>query len=72
MVHVPEAINVAVVPETVQTLAVVEAKVTPRPDVAVAKSASGAPTVCVPGFANAMVCASAFTVKLCGTIEAAA
>jgi hypothetical protein len=64
--------NVAVVPETMQTPVVVEVNVTPRPDVAVAESVSGVPTVCVPGFAKVMVCASAFTVKLCGTVEAAA
>jgi hypothetical protein len=55
-----------------QTPVVVEVNVTPRPDVAVAESVSGVPTVCVPGFAKVMVCASAFTVKLCGTVEAAA
>jgi hypothetical protein len=61
MVHVPEAINVAVVPETVQTLVVVEVKVTPRPDVVVAESVSGVPTVCVPGFAKVMVCVASVT-----------
>ena len=56
MVQVPEAMNVAVVPETVQTLVVIEVNPTARPDVAVAKSVSGVPTVCVPGLEKAMVC----------------
>ena len=72
MVHVPVARNVACVPETVQTLAVVEAKATVRLEVAVAESARGVPTVCAPGLLKVMVCASPFTVKLCGTIVAAA
>jgi len=36
MVHVPVATKVTALPETVQTVAVVEAKVTLKPDVAVA------------------------------------
>ena len=63
--------NVAVVPETVQMLVMVEVKLTPRPELAVAESVSGVPTVCVPGFAKVMVCASPFTVNVCGTIAAA-
>jgi hypothetical protein len=55
MVHVPTVTNVAVAPATVQTLAVVEAKLTARPEVAVAVSVSGVPTVCAPGLAKAMV-----------------
>ncbi len=50
MVQVPAAPNAAVVPETVQTLGVVEAKETARPELAVAESASGAPTVWVPDY----------------------
>ena len=42
MVHVPTATSVAVVPETVQTDVVVEAKVTVRPEDAVAVSVNGA------------------------------
>jgi hypothetical protein len=59
----------------VQTPVVVEAKLTARPEVAVAESVSGVPTVCAPGLAKVMVCAvsgAALTVKLCGTIGAAA
>ena len=72
MVHVPAVRNVACVPETVQTPVVVEAKATVRLEVAVAESVSGMPTVCEPGLLKVMVCASPFTVKLCGTIVAAA
>jgi len=59
--------KVAVVPETVQTLVVVDAKLTARPEEAVAERASGVPTVCVAGAAKVMVCAvfaTTFTVKL--------
>ena len=45
MVQVPEAMKLAVVPETVQTEGVVEAKLTVRPEVADAESVSGVPTV---------------------------
>jgi hypothetical protein len=45
MAQVPEVSMVAVVPETVQTLAVVEPKLTARPELAVAESVSGVPTV---------------------------
>ncbi len=56
MVQVPAAPNVAVVPETVQTLGVVEVKETARPEFSVTENASGAPTVCVPGLSKVMVC----------------
>ena len=56
--------NVAVVPETVQMLVVVEVKVTARPELAVAESVSGVPTVCVPGLAKVMVCAAWVTVTI--------
>ena len=56
MVQVPEAINVAVVPETVQMPVVVDVKVTASPELAVAESVRGVPTVCVPGLAKLMVC----------------
>jgi hypothetical protein len=74
MVQVPDATNVAVVPLTVQMLVVCEAKDTTRPEVAVADSVSGVPTVCVPGLEKVMVwlCIDAFTVKLCETAAAAA
>ena len=64
-VQVPEAINVAVVPETVHMLVVVEVKLTARPELAVAESVSGVPTVCAAIVGKVMVCASSFTVKLC-------
>ena len=43
--HVPEAMNASVVPETVQTDVVADAKLTARPDVDVAASVNGVPTV---------------------------
>jgi len=72
MVQVPEAIKVAVVPETVQTLVVVEAKLTTKPELAVAESAKVVPTACVLGAAKLMVCAIGLTLKLCVTAGAAA
>ncbi len=57
IVQVPAAPNVAVVPETVQTLGVAEVKEAVRPELAVAESVSGAPAVCVPGLSKVMVCA---------------
>ena len=55
MVQEPAATNVAVVPLTVQTLAVVDAKDTIKPELAVADSARGVPTVCAPGLLNVIV-----------------
>jgi len=74
MEHVPALRNDAVAPLTVQTLVVVEAKLTVRPEVDVAERVSGVPTVCVAGVLKVMVCDSsaAFTVKLCDTGVAAA
>jgi len=72
MVHVPVAKKLAVVPETVQTLVVVEAKLTAKPELAVAESARGVPMVWVLGAAKVMVCASPLTGKLCATCGAAA
>jgi hypothetical protein len=54
--HVPAARKVAVEPETVQTPVVDEAKLTVRPEVAVAERVSGVPMVCAAGVAKAMVC----------------
>jgi len=54
-VQVPAARKVAVVPLTVQTLAVADAKLTARPEEVVAERASGVPTVCVAGVAKVMV-----------------
>jgi hypothetical protein len=48
--------KVAVVPLTVQTLVVVDAKLTVKPELAVATSVSGVPTVCGPGLAKVIVC----------------
>ena len=42
MLHVPAAISVTVVPDTVQTAGVVDAKVTGRPELAVALVVNGA------------------------------
>ena len=72
MVQIPEAMKVAVVPETVQTDAVVEAKLTAKPELAVATIARGVPTVCVLGALKVMVCAPMVTAKLCNTGAAAA
>ena len=65
----------AVVPLTVQTLVVCEAKLTAKPELAVADSVSGVPTVCVPGELNVIDCGfkgAASTVKLRETGVAAA
>jgi hypothetical protein len=76
MVHVPTATSVKVVPLTVQTSGVVEAKETARPELAVADSAGGAmPRVWLPGDIKLMVCAvraAADTVKEFETTGAAA
>ncbi len=56
--------KVAVVPETVQTLAVVDARFTVSPELAVAVSVRGVPTVCVPGLAKLMVCAVSAALKV--------
>jgi len=57
MMQVPTVRKVAVAFETVQMLVVVEVNVTARPELAVAESVRGVPTVCVPGLLNVMVCA---------------
>ena len=76
IVQVPVATSVTVVPETVQTEAVAEEKLTGSPEVAVAVSAGTAvPMVCVPGLGKVMVCVSSgarLTVKLSATSGAAA
>ncbi len=73
MLQVPEATNVAVVPDTVQTAVLLEAKLTASPEVAVAFKLSGVPTCCALIVPKVMVCAlgAAFTVKLCVTGVAA-
>ena len=58
MMQVPEATSVSVLPLTVHTLDVVEAKLTGRFELAVATSAGGAVlTVWLPGEVKVMVCA---------------
>jgi hypothetical protein len=57
IVHVPAVRKVATLFETVQTLVVVEAKATVRPELAVAESVSGVPTTWGPGLLKVMVCA---------------
>ena len=69
----PPATIVTVLPETVQTEVVVEAKLTARPELAVALTVNGAaPYVTSLSAPNAMVCAAGFTVKLRATGVAAA
>jgi hypothetical protein len=64
MVQVPVVLNVAVVPETEQMEEVNEAKLTVKPEVAVAESVSGVPTAWPAIGLKVMVCASALTVKV--------
>ena len=55
--QVPDIRKVAVVPLTVQTLAVLDAKLTVNAGALVVPiSVSGVPTVCVPGLAKVIVC----------------
>ena len=54
--QVPGVTKVAVVPLTVQAPVVSEANVTVKPELAVADSFSGVPTVCVAGALNVIVC----------------
>ena len=68
MVQVPEARREAVPAETVQTLKVVEAKLTGSPEEAVAVSVRVVPTACAAIGPKVMVWDSAFTVKLCSTV----
>jgi hypothetical protein len=60
-VQVPEAINVAAVPETVQMLVVVEVKVTAKPELAVAESVNGLPTVWAEIAGKVIVCVASVT-----------
>lgn len=58
IVQSPADTSVRVVPDTVQTAAVVDAKLTARPEVALADSAAGVtPNVCAPGDVKLMLCA---------------
>ena len=70
--QVPPLSKVTVFAETVQTEGVVEAKMTGKPDEAVALRVNGAEPKVEAGRAEkVMVCASALTVKLCCTCGAA-
>ncbi len=70
-VQVPADTNVSVVPATVQTVGVVDTKLTGKPDEAVATSApAGVPMVLLPGDVKMMVCAAVDTVKVCVTAVA--
>jgi hypothetical protein len=54
MEHIPAALKEAVVPVTEQTP--LPAKLTVKPELAVALRVSGVPTVCAPGLAKVIVC----------------
>ena len=69
MVQVPALTNVAVLPLTVQMVVVLEAKLTVNPELAVAESVSGVPTVCVPGVLKVIVCASFASVTVAETVR---
>ncbi len=71
IVHVPVVTNVAVEPETVQTDIVVEAKLTPKPELAEAVSVRGVPTFWVAIGPKVMVCVKR-TGNVCETGVAAA
>jgi hypothetical protein len=73
MVQVPAVSSEAVLPETVQTASVVEAKLTGKPEVAVAARARLVPAYSTPVMGKkVMVCAmnAGLTVKLCDTVGA--
>ena len=69
----PPATIVTVLPATVQTEVVVEAKLTARPELAVAVTVNGVTPYATPLSApKAIVCDAGLTVKLCDTGVAAA
>ena len=71
--HEPPATIVTVLPETVQTDVVVEAKLTARPELAVASTVNGAaPELRSLSAPKVMVCGAGLTVKLRVTGVAAA
>jgi len=72
MEHVPLVSRVAVVPETVQTVPVVDAKLTGRPELAVAERGMSVPTTWAAIGAKVIVWACRWTVKLRVTNVAAA
>ena len=55
--HLPAAINVAVVPETVQIELLFDANETAKPELAVALKFNGVPTVCAAMAPKLIVCA---------------
>jgi hypothetical protein len=75
IMQVPAVANVAVVPLTVHTVVVCVAKLTAKPELAVADRVSAVPAVCVPGELNVIDCGCkgvASTAKLRETGVAAA
>lgn len=72
MVQVPAVTNETVVPDTVHTLAVDEAKPTVKPELAVALNVAVVPAVGLAIAGKLMVCALPTTIKLCVTFGAAA
>ena len=72
IVHVPAATNVAVLAFTVQTLVVLDEKLTANPELALALKVNGVPTFCAAIELKVMFCAALFTAKLCETAGAAA
>jgi hypothetical protein len=72
MVQVPLAINEAVVPDTVHTLEVDEAKATVKPELAVALKVAVVPAVGLAIAGKLMLCASPPTLMFCVTFGAAA
>ena len=73
-VQVPALTSANVLPLTVQTADVIDAKFTARPELALAANGAGAvPMVWLPGDVKVMLCASSptATLKLCVTAAAA-
>ena len=71
MVQVPTARNVAVVPETVQTVVVSEANLTGKPELADAFRMCDPPTTWLATALNVIVCGCPTTGKVCETGVAA-
>ncbi len=71
MEQVPPVSRVAVLPETVHTLGVEDAKLTARPELAVAVSVTVPPAVCAGMALNVMVWLAGFTTMLAVTCVAA-
>src|SRR5690349_6395697 len=71
MVHVPVDTSVTALPDTVQTSGVVEEKMTVRPEVALAPSATGAGLIRTLPCVNVTVWVCGVTLKLCTASVAA-